>query len=148
VKLSGKAALYMALVFASGAVLGVVGNRSYTAYYAANNNTKVRRDKDRRPPTPKEYREGYISFMQKRLNLSSDQVTQIGLIFDETRAQFEELQQRTIPEQMSIGNGQTERIRAILSDEQREQFELLRKEREDRNKRKGNNRGGFRGPGF
>ena len=86
--------------------------------------------------------------MQKRLNLSSDQVTQIGLIFDETRAQFEELQQRTIPEQMSIGNGQTERIRAILSDEQREQFELLRKEREDRNKRKGNNRGGFRGPGF
>jgi Spy/CpxP family protein refolding chaperone len=146
VKLSGKVALYMALVFASGAVLGVVGNRTYTAYQTQNNPPKGRKDKTRRP-SPDDFRRDYLSFMERRLNLSPEQVTQLGLILDETRAQFEELQRRTVPEQEAIGRNQTDRIRAILTQEQREKFEQLRREREERNKNKGK-RDRFGPPGF
>lgn len=146
-KPSGKVALYMALVFASGAVLGVVGNRTYTAYQAQSNPPKGRKDKNRRPPSPEDFRRDYLNFMERRLNLTPEQVAQLGLILDETRAQFEELQRRTVPEQEAIGRNQTERIRAILTEEQREKFEQLRREREERNKNKGK-RERFGPPGF
>lgn len=147
-KLSGKAVLYMALVLASGAVLGVVGDRSYTAYKTVNV-TKNKNRERRPPPTPEEYRRNVINFMQRRLNLTEEQTTQLGLILDETRAKFNELQSRIVPEQAAIGKGQTDKIRAMLNEEQRAQYEVLLKEREARSKNKGKRKGGRPGgPGF
>lgn len=148
-KLSGKAVLYMALVFASGAVLGVVGNRSYAAYTAAR--VTQNKNKERRQFTPDDYKRRYISFMEHRLSLTADQSAQLGVILDDTRAKFDELQQRIGPEQAAIGQGQTDKIRAMLNEEQRAQYEVMLKERDElrnKNKRKGGKGGRPGGPGF
>ncbi len=63
-------ALYVALVFVSGAVLGVFGDRLYTVTTVASKNTKAKL-------SPEEFRRGYLGFMQKRLTLSETQVTQL-----------------------------------------------------------------------
>ncbi len=151
-KISGKAVLYMALVFASGAVLGVVGERSYNTYKTASV-TKNRNKERRPPPTPEEYRRNVLNFMQKRLNLTEEQTTDLGIILDETRAKFNELQSRIVPEQAAIGKGQTDKIRAMLNDEQRAEYEVLLKEQEARSKNrrkggKGRPSSGPGGPGF
>ena len=93
--------------------------------------------------------------MQRRLNLSDEQATQLGIILDETRAKFNELQSRIVPEQAAIGKGQTDKIRAMLDDDQRSEYEVLLKEREEqrnKSKRKGGKGGrppgGPGGPGF
>jgi polyhydroxyalkanoate synthesis regulator phasin len=135
-------------VFVSGAVLGAFGNRYYTAYNASK--TRVKGKGERRRLSPEEFRAESIRFMQKRLKLTDDQVAKLGLIYDETRAQFEGLQKRVEPEQQAIANSQTERIRAMLDDEQKAEYERMRKEREEFNRGKGGKRGGFPGggPGF
>ena len=75
-------ALYVGLVFVSGAVLGVFGDRLYTV-------TTVTKAKNAKP-SPEEFRRGYTGFLQKRLGLSEQQVIKLGLIFDETRAAIQE----------------------------------------------------------
>jgi hypothetical protein len=77
---SGWAAAIVGLVFVSGGVLGVFGDRLYTV-------TTVTKAKNAKL-TPEEFRHGYIGFMQKRLTLTEPQVTKLGLIFDETRARM------------------------------------------------------------
>jgi len=128
-------ALYVGLVFVSGAVLGVFGDRLYTVTTVAS--------KGKNPPkfTPEEYRRGYMGFMQKRLNLTDPQVTQLGLIFDETRARMNEVHERTIPDQQEIQKSQSEKIRALLTPAQQAEYDLVVKERRERMK-KGGPRGG------
>ena len=125
-------ALYVGLVFVSGAVLGVFGDRLYTV-------TTVTKAKNAKL-TPEEFRRGYIGFMQKRLTLTEPQVTKLGLIFDETRARMNEIHERAIPEQQEIQKVQTEKIRELLTPAQRTEFEAMRKEREKM--KKGGQRGG------
>ena len=130
-------ALYVGLVFVSGAVLGVFGDRLYTVTTvtrAKNANTKL---------SPEEYRRGYMGFMQKRLNLTEPQVTKLGLIFDETRARMNEIHERTVPEQQEIQKAQTEKIRALLTPAQDSEYEIMLKERRERIQKGG--RGGPRG---
>ena len=115
-------ALYVGLVFVSGAVLGVFGDRLYTV-------TTVTKAKNAKL-TPEEFRRGYIGFMQKRLSLTEPQVTKLGLIFDETRARMNEIHERAIPEQQEIQKAQTEKIREMLTPAQQAEFEVVRKERE------------------
>jgi Spy/CpxP family protein refolding chaperone len=129
-------ALYVGLVFVSGGVLGVFGDRLY------NVTTVVSKGKNAPKFTPEEYRRGYMGFMQKRLSLTDSQVTQLGLIFDETRARMNEVHERTIPDQKEIQKTQTEKIRAMLTPAQQAEFEAMRKERE-----KAKKGGGPRGPG-
>ena len=129
--------LYMSLVFASGAVLGVFGERAYNVSAIA----KAKAAK----PSPEQYRRDYIEFMHKRLSLTDSQVTRLGLIFDETRALMNEIHERAIPEQQNIRRSQTEKIRAILNPEQQPEYDRLLKEREERMKKGGKKPGG---PGF
>ena len=125
-------ALYVGLVFLSGAVLGVFGDRLYTVTTVTKaKNTKM---------SPEEYRRGYMGFMQKRLGLNEQQVTKLGLIFDETRARMNEVHERTIPEQQLIQKEQTEKIRQLLTPAQQTEFEVMRKEREKM--KKSGSRGG------
>jgi Spy/CpxP family protein refolding chaperone len=125
-------ALYVGLVFVSGGVLGVFGDRLYTV-------TTVTKAKNAKL-SPEEFRRGYIGFMQKRLTLTEPQVTKLGLIFDETRARMNEIHERAIPEQQEIQKAQTEKIRELLTPAQQTEFEVMRKEREKM--RKGGSRGG------
>lgn len=144
--------LYLGLVFVSGSVLGVVGDRYYNAYTTAKRQADRAKDRNRRV-SPEEFTRDVTNYMQKRLSLSDEQVAQLRVIFDETRLQFEELQRRTVPEQQAIQSKQTERILAMLTEEQRAEYETMRKERDEfrnKNKRKGDRDRdrGFPGPGF
>ena len=122
-------ALYVGLVFVSGAVLGVFGDRLYTV-------TTVTKAKNAKL-SPEEYRRMYMGFMQKRLGLTDPQVTKLGLIFDETRARMNEIHDRTIPEQQEIQKAQTEKVRALLTPAQQSEYEVLLKERRERLKKAG-----------
>jgi hypothetical protein len=79
--------------------------------------------------------------MQKRLTLNETQVTQLGLILDETRARMNEVHERTIPEQQEIQKSQSDKIRALLTPAQQSEYDVVVKERRERMK-KGGPRGG------
>ena len=125
-------ALYVGLVFVSGGVLGVFGDRLYTV-------TTVTKAKNAKQ-SPEEFRLRYIGFMQKRLNLTEPQVAKLGLIFDETRARMNEIHERTVPEQQEIQKEQTEKTRDLLTPAQQAEYEIMLKER--REKKKSGPRGG------
>ncbi len=126
-------ALYVALVFVSGAVLGVFGDRLYNVTTVASKGKKL---------SPEEFRRGYLGFMQKRLTLTDPQVTQLGLILDETRARMNEVHERTIPEQQEIQKTQSEKIRALLTPAQQSEYDVVIKERRERMKKGGPRSGG------
>jgi len=126
-------ALYVGLVFVSGAVLGVFGDRLYTVTTVASKGKNAKF-------SPEEYRRGYMGFMQKRLSLTDPQVTQLGLIFDETRARMNEVHERTIPDQKEIQKTQTDKIRAMLTPAQQAEYDVMLKERQ--RMKKGGPRGG------
>jgi DNA primase len=127
-------ALYMGLVFASGAVVGGFGHRLYSASAVSA----------KAPKASEEFRRHYMQEMKSRLNLSSDQITKLELILDETRARIQEANKKLEPEVTSIRSEQIEKIRLMLSPAQVTEYEKLRKEREERSKKKGNGPG----PGF
>jgi hypothetical protein len=129
-------ALYVGLVFLSGGVLGVFGDRLYTVTTVAS------KGKNAPKPSPEEFRRGYLGFMQKRLTLTEPQVTQLGLILDETRARMNEVHERTIPEQQEIQKTQSDKIRALLSPAQQIEYDQVIKERRERMKKGGSPRGG------
>src|SRR5579862_4944406 len=104
-------ALYVGLVFVSGAVLGVFGDRLYTVTTVASKGKNAPKPM----PSPEEFRRVYLGIMQKRLSLSEDQVTHLGLILDETRARMNEIHERAVPEQKEIQQTQTEKIRELLT---------------------------------
>lgn len=134
-------ALYMALVFVSGAMLGVFGNRYYTSVATQSKD----KGKGKRRMSPEEFRKGYMTFMERRLKLDADQVKKLGVFLDETQQAMDDLMRRTVPEQQALRQQQTEKIRAMLSEEQKPEYEKMLKEREDLNKNKRKDRPG--GPG-
>jgi len=141
-------AFYVALVFASGTVLGVFGDRAYTAYASSGKySTTSSKGKDRKAfPSPEEYRKGYINFMKGQLKLTDQQAIQLGLILDETRAKMDEVHKSTIPEQQALRKAQTDKIHAMLTSEQEFQYEKMLKDREEKMKKGGGPRGAP--PGF
>ena len=130
-------ALYIGLVFASGIVLGVFGDRLYTA--SAVNAKQV-------PKNPEEFRKKMVAEWQTRLSLSEDQVLKLNIILDDTRSQFHEARQKMDPEMQAIRRSQQNRIREMLKPEQREEYEKMLVEREKREKENRGRRGP--GPGF
>lgn len=140
-------ALYVGLVFASGGVLGWFGQKLY--HESAVAPKQVKND-------PKEFRKRLIDEYQRRLSLTPDQVTKIGIILDDTLAQFnvvnqrekQEVREKDIPEFQRIRQGQVEKIREMLTPEQRVEYEKMRTEREQQRQQKKESGGGGRGPGL
>lgn len=123
--------LYMALVFASGAAIGVFGNR----YYEASQQSQVpQNNKGKRPPTPDEFRKMYLNNMREKLLLSDEQVQKLTAILDETRAQMNDLHKRQLPAQQEIQKQQQEKIRALMDSVQLEKYEAMMKRLADRAK--------------
>jgi Spy/CpxP family protein refolding chaperone len=70
------------------------------------------------------------------LNLSTEQQTQIQTILNDTRARYSALHEKLDPEYEQVRQQGRERIRQILTPEQRPKFEdLLRQIDEDRRQR-------------
>lgn len=140
-KLSRSAiALYVGLIFASGAVLGVFGNRLYNASTVSAKATKA-------PFNPDEFRKMVVAEYQRRLQLTDEQVVKVNLILDETQAQVKDIHAKTDPALKAVHSGQIDRMNQMLTPAQRVEYEAMRKERqEQRQKQRGGRPGG--GPGF
>jgi hypothetical protein len=139
--------LYLSLVFASGIAVGGFGHWLFRAGTVEADLKQPRRSPDR---SSEEFRRRLIEEMQARLGLSADQVVKINAILDDSRAKFREISARFEPEMKAIREQQIERTRAILSDEQKIEYEKFlaerKAEREKTRKQKGGH-GPGRGPG-
>jgi len=117
---------YLLLVFSSGVAVGGFGYRLYSG-------TPVKAEGPSRL-SPEEWRKQYLGEMQTRVHLTPAQVQQMNTILDETRTLFHESREKHNQELHGLREDQANRIRAILTDEQRPEYEKLRAEREQRGK--------------
>ena len=143
-KLSRSAiALYLAVVFASGGVLGFYANRLYAVSGYQVQPRPATKDKQ----SPQEFRKGLVSYYKTHLQLTEDQTQKLELILDDANAQYQEQfrkeREAIRPELNRIHMEQVERIKAILTPSQQEEYAKLLKEREQlRQQKKGGRPGG------
>ena len=116
---------YVALVFASGAVLGSLTHRMYTVSTVSAKSTT----------SPEEWRKQYMSEMTSRLKLRDEQVLRINILLDETRSRVREVHAKAKPEIEQIKHEQTLKVAEMLDPEQRVEFEKIHKEKEQRAER-------------
>jgi hypothetical protein len=119
--------LYIALIFLSGVALGVFGHRLYAVTTVSS--SAVRK--------PEEFRKRYVSEMQSRLKLTTEQVNSLGAILDETRTRVHEARERFKPELDTIKAQQVAKVKAILDATQQAEYDKMRAEREAREKAQG-----------
>ena len=115
--------LYVLLIFCSGIALGALGHRLYMVTTVS--------------AKPEEWRKTYLNEMQTRLHLRSEQLSGLNGILDETRTRFHEVRERTRPEFDAIKAQQIEKVRSLLDEGQRAEYEKMRQEREAREKAQG-----------
>jgi Spy/CpxP family protein refolding chaperone len=125
-----KIALYVGLVFVSGALLGAFSHRLYTVSGVSAN----------APRNPEEFRKRYMEEMKSRLKLTADQVTKLSVILDETRARVRSTRESIEPEIRKIRDEQQEKVHQILSADQRPEYDKMRQEREAEIQRNGGRR--------
>jgi Spy/CpxP family protein refolding chaperone len=122
-------ALYVGLIFASGIVLGVYGQRLYTVSQDAS--------KPGPRPNPEVIRKRVEDMYTDRLHLSADQVQKLNAIMDETRQRVDEVRRGNRASFQKIHEEQDAKIRNMLTPDQQFEFDKIRKEREERRKQAG-----------
>ena len=132
--------VYVFAVFLSGAAVGALGYRLYTAQTV----TATRGSQPAAKPSPEEFRRRYVQELRTRLNLDADQLTRLNLVLDETRDRFRAVREKykaehdavnlkSHPEMKAVHEAQVTQIRALLKDDsQRQAFEQFLAERERR----------------
>jgi len=109
---------YLLLVFLAGAAVGGFADRLYWG----------------RPATarmsPEQYRIHLVAELTKRLNLEPAQVDKLNAIFDATGAHFREIHKRIEPDLATLRTEHDDRVRAILNDSQRAEYDKWRAERD------------------
>ncbi|MGA2879980.1 MAG: hypothetical protein ABSG13_13610 [Bryobacteraceae bacterium] len=118
-----KIILYFLLVFASGAVVGALGYRTYNPPIARTVNA---------PPPRGDWQKQYMDESKARLNLTDAQVVQLSAILDDTDAQFSQARERENQEIRRIRDEHIAKIRMMLTPEQLPKYEKLHQEREAR----------------
>jgi hypothetical protein len=120
------AAIYLSLVFLSGALVGGLSYRLYAV------NTVNAVNGGGRPVrlNPEEARRHYMDEIRTRVKLDDEQIRQVNQILDETRAQFDQIRRKMNSEGRAIYDLQGEKIAAILRDDQKSLFTAFRTERE------------------
>lgn len=116
------AALYLILVFASGALVGIVGNRLYMTTTVAANNTPPAR-------TMAQYRAQFVSEMKEKIHASDDQIARMTALMDESKRKFDALHAQEKPLRDKIDQDRIEGIRAVLDDKQRAAYDQWRADR-------------------
>jgi len=117
------AAVYLCLVFLSGALVGGLSYRLYAVntVNAITGSPKL---------SPDEMRRRYIDSIREKIKLDDQQIEQVNQILDETRAQFNEIRGKMHTEGQAINNRQVEKITAILHPDQKPLYAAFRAERE------------------
>jgi hypothetical protein len=125
------ALLSLLLVFASGALVGVVGYRLYTVNTVAT--ATLPRMGQR--PDPEEARRRLIADQRQRLGLDDHQVQELNRIYDETRASFDALHKEGSAKSRAIWDKQKDEVRAIMRPEQVPLYDKWQAERDAMHKR-------------
>jgi hypothetical protein len=120
---------YMGLVFVSGGVLGMFGQRLYDAVPVSSSN--------RGRLSPEEFRKRALAEYKSRLKLTDDQVLTFNSLMDETQARVGEVRKQMHPQYEKIHEEQTSKVLEILTPEQRIEYEKMVKEREEHQKQNG-----------
>jgi hypothetical protein len=114
------AALLSILIFLSGVAVGALAHR----YYASTTvNAKTMAE---------DFRQRYVAEMESRLKLTSNQVTQLETILDETKAKYKAVRDQFHPQMLAIKNEQIARVKAILTAQQIPVYERMVAEHERR----------------
>jgi excinuclease UvrABC helicase subunit UvrB len=117
-------ALYVGLVFASGAVVGAYSHRFFDV-------TTVSASASR---SPEEFRKRFHAEMLTRLKLTPDQVSKLDGVLNATQAEFQTTRESIVPALAKIREEQHQRILALLDPGQQAEYEKMRQEREARSK--------------
>lgn len=116
-------ALYMALVFACGSVVGAFAHRLYTVSGVSANVGQR---------NPEEFRKRFMADMKTRLQLTDDQAAKLSVLMDETRSRFRDAREKFEPEMQKIREDQRQRISEILSPSQQAEWQKIMDERQRR----------------
>lgn len=119
--------LSLMLVFLSGALVGAFAHRLYSARTVSAKG-------------PDAYRQRYLNEMQTRLKLDPAQMEALVKILDESKDRYKQARERIDPEMKQIQREQRDKIRAILSPDQKIEYERLLEEK-DKRRREGTQRG-------
>ena len=114
-------ALYMALVFACGGVVGAFAHRLYTVSGVSANVSQR---------NPEEFRKRFMADLKSRLQLSDDQAAKLGVIMDETRMRVRAARVTIEPELEKIRDDQKQRISELLSPTQQAEWQKILDERQ------------------
>lgn len=141
------ALLSLILVFVSGGVLGAFAYRVYVAPNVVSPAGAVP-GVPLKKMSPEEFRRSYSAALSKEIKLDAAQVAKLNTILDETRAEYDKLREKSKPEYDALNKErdalnekwrpardaiqarQTQKINAILRDDQRPLFDAWRAERE------------------
>jgi Spy/CpxP family protein refolding chaperone len=114
---SWKPILLLVLVFVAGVATGVLGNR-----------ISVRREVQQALKSPEKTQLIMERSLIRRLNLDAGQQAQLHTIMTETRTKLRELRREFQPQTSAIMQDSTAKISALLTPEQRVQYEKIRQE--------------------
>jgi hypothetical protein len=109
---------YLLLVFLAGAVIGGFADHMYV---------------ERRSHvhlTPEQFRQKLVADLEKRLSLQPAQVDQLNRIFDATGERFKAIHQKIEPDIEALRTDHDNRVRAILNEQQRTEYDKWRAERD------------------
>ncbi|MGH9789449.1 MAG: hypothetical protein ACRD4U_12195 [Candidatus Acidiferrales bacterium] len=110
-----KAIAFLLAVFVLGAAAGVLGTMWATKTGLAAGSSG-----------PSKFaRQGAMEWLTNELKLTAEQQQQLGPILDETAAGYEAIRERVRPEYDQVRQQSREKIRAILTPEQKARFEEL-----------------------
>jgi Spy/CpxP family protein refolding chaperone len=119
-----KIVLYFLLVFASGAVVGALGYRTYNPPVARSVSA----------PPPPDWRKQYMEESKARLDLTDAQVQQLTAIMDDTETRFRQARERENQEIGQIRDEHIEKVKMMLTPEQLPKYLQLHAERVARQK--------------
>jgi len=123
---SRKAIAFLMAVFVLGAAAGVLGTMWATRTGLAATSG----------PPSKFSKQGAMEWLNTELKLTAEQQQQLGVILDETASGYEAIRERVRPEYDQVRQQSRDRIRAILTPEQKARFEeLVRQMGEERARR-------------
>ena len=122
-------ALYMALVFACGGVVGAFAYRLYTVSGVSANVGQR---------NPEEFRKRFMADLKSRLQLNDDQAAKLGVIMDETRMRVRAARVTIEPELQKIRDDQKQRISELLSPSQQIEWQKIVDERQRKREGKKN----------
>jgi len=125
-------------IFVSGAVCGAFGYHLYMASPVFGHNLAQGGPGAHKGPgpDPEEIRRRLVEEMRSRVKLDDAQVARLNQIYDNTRAQFDQIHREMNDRGRAVWDKQVAEVKAILRPDQQPLFDQLRAEHEAARKRR------------